>query len=76
MHANSPAEGPFTGQDIRSFAGHLKEYAQTLPEDERHILYEILIRAMEPLDRFRYRNTSDLLNPEEETVLRALEKNR
>jgi uncharacterized protein len=34
----------------------------------------MLLRVMEPLDRSRYLRTSDLLSPDEEAVLRSLEK--
>lgn len=55
-------------------AESLNEYALALPEREKRALYEILLRAMEPLDRFRYMRTSDLLSSDEEAVLRSLEK--
>jgi len=56
------------------FAEGLCEYALTLPERQRDALCEMLLWAMEPLDRFHYIRTSDLLNPDEEAVLRSLEK--
>lgn len=59
---------------MRGLAESLSEYALALPERERHALYEMLLRAMEPLDRFHYLRTSDLLSPDEEAVLRSLEK--
>jgi hypothetical protein len=55
-------------------AESLNEYALTLPEREKRALYEMLLRAMEPLDRFRYLRISDLLDSDEEAVLRSLEK--
>jgi uncharacterized protein len=59
---------------MRRLAESLSEYALTLPEREKHALYEMLVRAMEPLDRFRYLRTSDLLSSDEEAVLHSLEK--
>jgi uncharacterized protein len=59
---------------MRRLAERLNEYALTLPEREKHVLFEMLLRAMEPLDRFRYMRTSDLLSPDEEAVLCSLEK--
>lgn len=60
--------------DLRRLAESLSEYALTLPECEKHTLCEVLLHAMEPLDRFLYRKTSDILSPAEEAVLHALEK--
>jgi len=59
---------------MRRLAESLNEYALTLQEREKRALYEMLLRAMEPLDRFRYLRTSDLLSSDEEAVLRSLEK--
>ncbi len=74
MGNKSRAKIRFSEEDVRCLAEKLSEYALTLPERERHALYEILLRAMEPLDRFHYLRTSDLLSPDEEAVLRSLEK--
>ncbi len=59
---------------MRRLAESLSEYALTLPEREKHVLLEMLLRAMKPLDRFLYLRTSDFLSPDEETVLHSLEK--
>lgn len=59
---------------MRRLAESLNEYALALPEREKRAPYEMLLRAMEPLDRFRYMRTSDLLSSDEEAVLRSLEK--
>jgi uncharacterized protein len=59
---------------MRRLAESLSEYALTLPEREKHALFEMLFRAMKPLDRFLYVRTSDLLSPDEEAVLHSLEK--
>ena len=74
MDKESRAESYFSEDDVRCLAESLTEYGQRLPEREKHALFEILLRAMEPLDRFRYLKTSDLLSPDEEAVLRSLEK--
>jgi uncharacterized protein len=59
---------------MRRLADSLSEYALGLPECEKHALYEMLLRAMEPLDRFLYIRTSDLLSGDEEAVLHSLER--
>ncbi|MHC4309528.1 MAG: hypothetical protein ACYSX1_07320 [Planctomycetota bacterium] len=74
MRNKSRAESYFSEDDVRRLAESLNEYALRLPEHEKQALYEMLLRAMEPLDRFRYLRTSDLLSPDEEAVLRLLEK--
>jgi hypothetical protein len=74
MRKKSRTKGCYSEEDIGGLAKSLSEYALRLSEPERHALYEILLRAMEPLDRFRYLKTSDLLSPDEEAVLRSLEK--
>ena len=59
---------------MRRLAESLSEYALTLPQREKQVVCEMLLRAMEPLDRFLYFKTSDLLSPDEEAVLHSLEK--
>jgi hypothetical protein len=74
MDTELRVESCFSEDDVRRLAESLNEYAQRLPEHEKQALFEILLRAMEPLDRFRYLKTSDLLSSDEEAVLRSLEK--
>jgi hypothetical protein len=74
MRNQSRARSCFREEDARDLARNLKKYALTLSEGEKYILYEMLLRAMEPLDRFHYLRASDLLSPEEETTLHSLEK--
>ena len=74
MDEKSQAESGFCEEDVRRLAESLNEYAQKLPEHEKRALFETLLRAMEPLDRFRYLKTSDLLSSDEEAVLRSLEE--
>jgi hypothetical protein len=57
---------------MRRLAESLSEYALTLPECEKSALCEMLLQAMEPLDRFLCLRTSDLLSGDEEAVLHSL----
>lgn len=66
--------GSFTEKDILSLAAKLKKYASTLPDGEMQILSELLLQSMKPLDRFRYLKTSELLDAEEESLLRSIER--
>jgi hypothetical protein len=71
---NKPRIGScFSEDDISCLAESLNEYAKGLSEHEKNTLFEILLGAMDPLDRFRYMKTSDLLSSDEEAVLRSLE---
>jgi len=63
----------FSEQDMHYLAESLSKYALTLPEHEKSVVFKMLLRAMEPLDRFLYLRTSDLLSPNEEAVLHLLE---
>jgi hypothetical protein len=74
MDKKSRAESCFSKDDVHCLAESLNEYALRLSEHEKDALFEMLLRAMEPLDRFRYLRTSDLLSSDEEAVLRSLEK--
>jgi serine-type anaerobic sulfatase-maturating enzyme len=59
---------------VRGLAESLNKYVLALPEGQKRALYEMLLGAMEPLDRFRYLRLSALLDSDEEKVLRSLEK--
>ena len=59
---------------MRRLAESLSEYALTLPERKKQALCEMLLRAMEPLDRFLCLRASDFLSGDEEAVLHSLEK--
>ena len=59
-------------QAIASFAARLEAYAVGLPERERQALETLLIRAMDPVERMRWRQTAGLLDPREEALLRSL----
>ncbi|MHC4569751.1 MAG: hypothetical protein ACYTE3_28830, partial [Planctomycetota bacterium] len=58
---------------MRRLEESLSEYALGLPQREKNALCEMLVQAMEPLDRFLYIKTTDLLSPDEEEVLHSLE---
>lgn len=64
----------FGKDELRRLAKSLSEYALTLPEVKKHALCEVLLGAMDPLDRLLYVKTSDLLSPAEEAILNTLEK--
>ena len=59
---------------MRGLAESLSEYALTLPEHKKQALCEMLLQAMEPLDRFLCLRASDFLSGDEEAVLHSLEK--
>ena len=73
MNTELIVERCFSEDEVRALAEKLNEYAQKLPENEVQALFQILIRAMEPLDRFRYLKTSDILSSDEEEFLHLME---
>ena len=73
MDKKSSTGNCFSEDDVSRLAESLNEYSKGLPEHEKNTLFEILLVAMDPLDRFRYLKTSDLLSSDEEAVLRSLE---
>lgn len=74
MDKESRTESCFSEDDVCRLAESLNGYAMRLPEHEKRALFEMLLRAMEPLDRFRYLETSDILSSDEEALLRSLVK--
>jgi hypothetical protein len=64
--------GSWDEPTIAAFAERLDAYASTLSERERDALKTLLLRAMDPLERMRWRDTSMLLDPREEALLQAL----
>lgn len=72
--SKSQARTCFSEEDICRLADSLSEYALALPEREKRVLFEMLLQAMAPLDRFLYVRASDLLNSDEQVLLRSLEK--
>ena len=67
-----PLDEPPKEQDIAAFAARLDAYAATLSARERDALMIILARAMDPVERMRWRHAATLLDPSEEAALRAL----
>lgn len=61
-------------QTIANLAARLEAYAETLSEAEREALKTIVLRAMDPIERMRWRDEADLLTERESAVLRALEQ--
>lgn len=60
--------------DLISFAKRLNGYAASLTRVERRILAMIILGAMDPIERMRWRNEDDLLQTEEAEILRELLK--
>lgn len=59
-------------ETVAAFAARLEAYAASLSSRERQVLEVLLLAAMDPIERMRWRRTEDVLNPEEEAVLAAL----
>ena len=58
--------------DLAGFADRLAAYAARLNEPDRAELNAMLLRAMDPMERMHWRNTSELLSPAEDATLRDL----
>lgn len=73
-HLRDGGAGPEDGEEqaLVSFCRKLDEFAAELSERERLALGGLIFRAMSPLDRFRWANSSDVLTEEEKRVLRSL----
>ena len=74
MEENAQEHTCFTEENMHCLADKLDDYANSLSEHEKQTLFTILLRAMEPLDRFRYLETSDFLSSDEEALLWHLER--
>jgi len=59
-------------QVLAAFAAHLDAYAAELSDRERGTLMTILVRAMDPLERIRWRDIASILTPNEASVLNEL----
>jgi hypothetical protein len=59
---------------ILSFAHRLDSYAATMTKRERLILAAIIMRSMDPLERFWWRDPNRLLEPDDKAILDRLEK--
>jgi hypothetical protein len=67
-----PNNDMFDERAITAFAVRLDAYAATLSTREREALMIILVRAMDPVERMRWREAASLLDESEEAVLRSL----
>ena len=63
----------FDERTIAAFANHLEAFAQTLSESDRALLARLLTKVLDPWDRMRLRDPSEILSPEEEAILRSLD---
>jgi hypothetical protein len=57
---------------VAAFAARLSAHAADLSAHDRLVLSTMLLRAMDPLERMRWRDAAQLLSPSEEAVLRQL----
>jgi hypothetical protein len=57
---------------LAAFAARLSAYASELSQQDRLALSTLLLRAMDPLERMRWRDAAQLLSPGEEAVLLQL----
>ena len=62
-----------SGETIEAFAEHLEAFAAQLSDRERQALANLLLRAMDPLERISLGDASDLLEPHEEALLQEME---
>jgi len=58
---------------VDAFAAHLESFADTLSDHERTALQSLLTSVLDPWERMRLRDPSQILSPEETEILRALE---
>lgn len=71
---HEPDAAPDEGA-VAAFADRLDAYAQTLSPRERRTLETMILLAMDPIDRIRWRrDPAALLSPREEAFLQALAK--
>lgn len=55
--------------DLLSFADSLDSFAATLTRRERLILAAIILNSMDPIERMKWRNVTNLLEPGEIDIL-------
>jgi hypothetical protein len=67
-----PADTDLDEDALAAFAKRLGEYAAGLDPRDRTALKTLLMRAMDPIERMRWRDAADLLSPAEEATLRSL----
>jgi hypothetical protein len=61
-------------QTIQAFAARLDAFAAQLSDRERQMLTRIVVRSLDPLERLSLRDVNGLLEPDEEALLQALER--
>ena len=61
---------------LESYVARLDAFAQTLAPREQKTLETMILMAMDPIERMRYRRDPDLLSDREEAYLRALGEER
>jgi hypothetical protein len=59
--------------DLLSFAHRLESFAATLPKSERLLLATIIFNSMDPIERMKWRNVTNLLEPDEIEILNKLQ---
>jgi len=59
--------------NLLSFAQKLDSFAETLPKSERLLLATIIINLMDPIERMKWRDVTNLLNADEIQLLKRLQ---
>ena len=67
-----PLPSDLDSEAVAGFAARLSAYAADLSAEDRLALSTLLLRAMDPLERMRWRDAAQLLSPAEEATLRQL----
>lgn len=57
---------------VERFAARLGEFARELSTSEREVLVKLLYRAATPLERLRWTDPADVLDPDEQETLRQV----
>jgi hypothetical protein len=60
--------------DLLSLAHRLDSFAATLPKSERLLLAAIIFNLMDPIERMKWRNVTNLLEPDEIEILNKLQR--
>ena len=59
--------------DLLSLAQRLDSLAATLPKSERLLLATVIFNLMDPIERMKWRNATNLLEPDEIEILNKLQ---
>ena len=59
--------------DLLSLAQRLDSFAATLPKSERLLLATVIFNLMDPIERMKWRNATNLLEPDEIEILKKLQ---